>query len=82
MSTVELNDTDTRLLGLIERAASGESVVIARDGKPVAKLVAIEAPKAVDPARRLGFLEGDFKIPDDFDTMMAEEIEEMFYGKP
>jgi hypothetical protein len=31
--------------------------------------------------RRLGFFQGRAKIPDDFDTMYAEEIEEMFYGK-
>jgi len=32
--------------------------------------------------RRIGFLDGQFKVPDDFDTMFAEEIEEMFSGKP
>ena len=32
------------------------------------------------PMKRLGFMEGQFTVPDDFDTMCADEIEEMFYG--
>jgi hypothetical protein len=32
--------------------------------------------------RRFDFLAGKISIPDDFDTMCAEEIEDMFYGKP
>jgi hypothetical protein len=41
-----------------------------------------EEPKAPKVLRRIGIMKGQFKIPDDFDTMMAEEIEEMFYGNP
>ena len=37
---------------------------------------AAEKPKK----RRIGFMEGESVVPDDFDTMMADEIEEMFYG--
>jgi antitoxin (DNA-binding transcriptional repressor) of toxin-antitoxin stability system len=55
-------------------------VVIAKAGKPIAKLVPLE-PKEIDASRRLGFLKGPFKVPDDFDTMMADEIAEMFNGK-
>jgi hypothetical protein len=44
-----------------------------------------EAPPADAPAKgkvsRIGFLNGKIKVPDDFDTMFAEEIEEMFYGE-
>ena len=38
-----------------------------------------ETPKVF---RRLGMLDGQFNVPDDFDTMFADEIEEMFYGNP
>jgi hypothetical protein len=38
-----------------------------------------DAPKVL---RQLGLLDGQFKVPDDFDTMFADEIEEMFHGNP
>jgi prevent-host-death family protein len=80
MTTVNMHEAKTNFSRLVERAEGGETVIIARSGKPVAKLV----PLGDQPAkkkRRLGFLEGQFKIPDDFDTMMADEIAEMFNGK-
>lgn len=81
MTTVNIHEAKTHLSRLLERAAKGESIVIAKAGKPMARLMPLEAgePK---PKRRLGFLEGQFKVPDDFDTLFADEIEEMFYGKP
>jgi antitoxin (DNA-binding transcriptional repressor) of toxin-antitoxin stability system len=65
----------------MEKVAKGESFIIAKAGKPIGKVVPIdeaEKPKK----RRIGFMDGQIKVPDDFDTMMAEEIEEMFYGNP
>jgi antitoxin (DNA-binding transcriptional repressor) of toxin-antitoxin stability system len=62
-------------------AASGETVVIARAGKPLVKLTALEAPTGPG-RRRLGFMEGQFNVPDDFDTMGGEEIERLFGGEP
>ena len=44
------------------------------------KVVAIDAPEP-KKMRRIGFGDGKSKVPDDFDTMCAKEIEEMFYGK-
>jgi prevent-host-death family protein len=79
-ATVNIHEAKTHLSRLVERAANGEEVIIAKSGKPVAKLVPIEKP-AVDTSRRLGGLEGRFVIPDDFKGFMREEIEEMFYGK-
>ncbi len=40
----------------------------------------IDQPETAPKKRRIGFMEGMFTTPDDFDTMMAEEIEDMFYG--
>ena len=52
-------------------------MVIAKAGKPVVKLTALDAP-AGRAKRRLGFMEGQFNVPDDFDTMGRSEIERLF----
>jgi prevent-host-death family protein len=77
--TVNIHEAKTHLSRLVDAAAHGESFIIARAGKPLVKVTAIGAPVA--PKRRLGFYKGPFKVPDDFDTMFAEEIREMFEGK-
>ncbi len=53
---------------LIERVARGESILIAKAGRPIAKLVPLETPPARE-RRRTGFLAGEFRIPEDFDRM-------------
>lgn len=79
-TTVNIHEAKTQLSRLIEKAEHGEEVVIARAGKPVVKIMALEPEK---PKRRLGFLEGyGFKVPDDIKTPFEAEIEEMFYGNP
>jgi len=79
MKTVNIHDAKTHLSRLVEEAAKGEAFVIAKAGKPMVKVVPLEeAPKK---KRRAGFLKGYATIPDDFDSMYAKEIEEMFYGK-
>jgi antitoxin (DNA-binding transcriptional repressor) of toxin-antitoxin stability system len=58
-----------------------ESFIIAKAGKPIGKLVPLD--EAEKPKKRpIGFMDGQFTVPADFDTMMADEIEEMFYGNP
>lgn len=80
METVNIHDAKTHLSRLVERVAKGETVIIAKAGKPMVKLVPLDQP-VVDTSRRLGGLEGQFLIPDDFDRMMEDEIAEMFNGK-
>ena len=75
MATVNIHDAKTHLSRLIEQAAQGEQVIIAKAGKPLVKLTALEAP--VHP-HRLGFLKGQIAVPEDFDTMGAEEIVRLF----
>ena len=81
MKTVNIHEAKTHLSRLIEGAANGEPFVIAKAGKPMVKVVAVETEIAPKPKRRLGFMKGQFTIPDDFDTMGQEEIERMFYGE-
>ena len=82
METVNMHYAKTHLSRLVEKAANGEPFIIARAGKPLVKVVPIEQAKPEKPKSRLGSMEGEFKVPDDFDTMMEKEIEEMFYGSP
>lgn len=79
MLTVNIHDAKTRLSKLIEMAVNGEPFVIAKAGKPMVKVTAIDAPEPV-AKRRIGSLKGKITVPDDFDTMGQEEIERMFYG--
>lgn len=75
MVTVNIHEAKTQLSRLVDRAARGESFVIAKAGKPLVKVSALEAP--AKPIR-LGFLAGEIAVPDDFDRMAESEIEAMF----
>jgi prevent-host-death family protein len=77
MRTVNIHEAKTHLSRLIERAARGEGFIIAKAGKPLVKVVPLDARDA-PPARRLGFLTGEIDVPDDFDRMGQEEIERQF----
>ena len=79
MTIVNIHEAKTQLSRLIERALAGESMVIAKAGKPLVKLVRLEAPDA-SQVRRLGFMRGEMRVPEDFDQMGNHEIEAMFGG--
>ena len=81
MKTVNIHEAKTHLSRLIEGAVGGEPFVIAKAGKPLVRVVAIDASERVAP-RRLGFLAGRARIPDDFDAMGREEIDAMFGTEP
>ena len=78
MRTVNIHEAKTHLSRLVDRAAKGEPFIIAKAGKPLVKVVPLDAP-AEREIKRLGFMP-DLKVPDDFDTMCRDEIEKMFYG--
>ncbi len=79
MRTVNIHEAKTHLSRLIDRAAKGESFVIAKSGKPMVKVVAIDAPAAAE-MRRVGFMARQFSVPEDFDRMAGEDIADMFGG--
>jgi prevent-host-death family protein len=81
MHTVNIHEAKTHLSRLIDRAAQGEPFVIAKAGKPMVKVIAVESPSP-HQARRVGFMTGQFTVPDDFDRMGAGEIEQLFGGEP
>lgn len=79
MKSINIHKVKTHLSSLVDRVAeSGEAFVIAKAGKPIAKVVPIDASDE-GKRQRLGFLEGRVKIPDDFNSMGDSQIQEDFY---
>lgn len=76
---VNVHEAKTNLSKLLQAVERGEKVTIARGNVPVAELTKIEAKPI---KRQLGTYRGVLSVPDDFDTMMQDEIEEMFHGGP
>ncbi|MGH8782594.1 type II toxin-antitoxin system Phd/YefM family antitoxin [Paraburkholderia sp.] len=80
MLTYNIHDAKTNLSRLIDQAVhGGEPFVIAKAGKPLVKVVPLDLPVAVQFSR-IGFLKGQVKVPADFDTMGAGEVERLFDG--
>ena len=77
MRTVNIHEAKTQLSRLVDQAAKGEPFVIAKAGKPLVKVVALDAPEPA-AVRRIGFMAGQGAVPDDFDTMAADEIQRLF----
>ncbi len=77
MISVNIHEAKTHLSRLVDRAARGEPFVIAKAGKPMVRVSAIDTPAV---PQRLGFLEGEIRVPRDFNRMGADSIESMFSG--
>lgn len=80
MRTVNIHEAKTHPSRLVEEAAGGAPFVIAKSGRPLVKVVPLDAPEKA-AQRPIGFLEGQIEVPDDFDTMGREEIERLFHGE-
>lgn len=80
MITVNIHDAKTQLSKLVEQAAQGEAFIIAKAGKPMVKVIPLSKTEA-GTANRLGFMAGEFSVPDDFDQMGSAEIEGLFAGR-
>lgn len=81
--SVNLAEAKADLARLVEAAARGEGFVIAEGGRPLVKVVPVKPADSVprplaDVSKRVGFAEGRYSIPDDFDEMFADEIAESF----
>lgn len=75
---VNIHNAKTHLSRLVDEVARGGEVVIAKAGKPLAKLVPI---KPAARARKPGFLKGKIKIADDFDAPLPPEVLAAFEGR-
>lgn len=79
MESVNMHEAKTRLSQLVARAQQGESFIIAKAGKPLVRVTAIDSPEP-SQQKRIGFLAGQLKIPDDFDRMGENDIVTLFGG--
>jgi len=76
MQTVNIHEAKTQLSRFVEQAAAGDEIVIARAGKPVARLVSLLP--ASGKSRQLGLGKGRFSMPLAFGELHADEIAKMF----
>lgn len=77
MQTYNIHDAKTQLSRLVEQAAQGEPFIIAKAGKPMVKVIALNAPEPAQ-IKRFGFMAGQIQVPNDFDQMGEEEIIQIF----
>jgi prevent-host-death family protein len=80
MKTINIHQAKTQLSRLVEEASKGEPFVIAKAGKPMVKVSALDAPVGKE-IKRLGFMTGQISVPDDFDRMGEDEIRRIFAGE-
>ena len=78
MPIVNIHEAKTHLSRLLEKVSAGKELVIAKAGKPLAKLVPI-GPRTV--ARKPGFLKGKIKIAADFDAPLPDKMLKAFEGR-
>ncbi len=76
--SVNIHDAKTHLSRLVDEAAAGREVIIARAGKPVARLVALSSGAS---PKSLGLLKGKIKVPDDFNAPLPASVLTLFEGK-
>ncbi len=79
MKTVNVHEAKTHLSRLLEQVEAGQEIVIARAGRPVARLVPL-APER--PPRRLGILAGRYSAPADWDAPLPPDVVDSFGGAP
>ena len=77
MKSVNIHEAKTHLSRLVERVQAGEEIIIAKAGRPAAKLVPVESARR--PVK-IGGLKSGTPVPDDFNTMFEGEIEALFGG--
>lgn len=80
MKSVNMHEAKTHLSRLVEEAVNGTPFIIAKNGHAMVKVVAITEPVAVKPTR-LGFMEGEYDVPDNFDRLYEDDIAALFDGE-
>ena len=78
MQTVNIHDAKTQFSRLVDAAANGEEIIIAKAGKPTARLVPMNFTKT---KRRFGGLKGKVRISDDFDAPIPDDVIAAFEGR-
>jgi prevent-host-death family protein len=78
MRTINIHAAKTQLSRLVDAAAAGEEIIIAKSGKPIARLGPLSGPRR---RRTLGVLAGRLRLPEDFDADLPEEVLDAFEGR-
>ena len=78
MRIVNIHEAKTQLSRLVEDASAGEEIVIAKAGKPVARLIPLQPARK---RRKLGWLRGKLEVPEDFDAPLPDQVIADFEGK-
>ncbi|RXZ36931.1 type II toxin-antitoxin system Phd/YefM family antitoxin [Oxalobacteraceae bacterium CAVE-383] len=78
MQTINIHDAKTNFSRLVDAAAGGEEIIIAKAGIPTVRLVSIKPPKVL---RRFGGLKGKVRIAEDFDAPLPDDILAAFEGR-
>ena len=78
MRTINIHAAKTQLSRLVDAAAAGEEIIIAKSGKPIARLGPLSGPRR---KRTLGALAGKLRIPEDFDADLPDEVLDEFEGR-
>lgn len=78
MATVNIHQAKTHLSRLVDEVAAGAEIIIAKAGKPMARLAPIST---LVRKKRLGLLKGKVKVPDDFNAPLDDETLSAFEGR-
>jgi prevent-host-death family protein len=78
MTTVNIHEAKTHLSRLVDEVAAGAEIIIAKAGKPMARLAPISTPVR---KKHLGLLKGKIKVPDDFNAPLGDETLSAFEGR-
>jgi prevent-host-death family protein len=77
-NTVNIHEAETHLSRLIDEVAAGAEIIIAKAGKPMARLSPIAVPIR---KKRVGLLKGRIKVPDDFNSPLDDAVLGLFAGR-
>lgn len=81
MATFNIHEAKTNFSRLVDDAAAGKEVVIAKAGKPVARVVPFAVSASSEkPRRRLGLFAGEMTVPDDYNDPLPDSILASFEG--
>jgi prevent-host-death family protein len=75
---INIHEAKTHLSRIIDEVAAGSEVIIAKAGKPMARLTPLTE---VRRAKKLGLLKGKIKVPDDFNAPLSEDVIADFEGR-
>jgi prevent-host-death family protein len=75
---INIHEAKTHLSRIVDEVAAGTEVIIAKAGRPIARIVPLDSGA---PKKRLGLLKGKIEVPDDFNAPLPEDLLDAFEGR-